>query len=381
MQITAIVEKYGDVRFSLSFAYSITDEETRAFSEVGMPYKVTVDDVAQWLITKGETVDIARVIREWGSGNQYNSGRTITYTSGRGSFACSATQFIENNFHFTSKMLEADYQKEFCDWVLNFKFAKLQAVTKDSIRRRITATIEYVPKSEERVKESEITSVLKVRYPAMLIVPNKGVYRMELHKTQWDSLDDVLAHAEDGVKKCYNSIANAQKRALVEQLDGVRAQMEKQRADAFLMGLKAFSEFDGEWTIKDGYAYYPSKIVATKLKKEEVVYDLATDIYYVQGICVPLDGKIQNFTPWAKTARHTNVGQSEGGKKAICIGTLEGEPLIDVLRRLPSMMTMLNLDSALNGEIAEEIEQSFDSIVKGKGRSRSRRTEVQGWTA
>ena len=121
------------------------------------------------------------------------------------------------------------------------------------------------------------------------------------------------------------------------------------------------------WEERGDYLYLPMRIVATHIKYEGKMYELPKEYvgkYYVKGIYIP-----KKATTVPQYIRIDNANHVNCSWEMCCTGTLHKRKIAEVLDRIPEMFTVLSVNSALNGRIANELIRLIKEIERKKSGS------------
>jgi len=192
-----------------------------------------------------------------------------------------------------------------------------------------------------------------------ILITNNQAYKIQLLPLNIKSFEDLISQATDSLHQMYKLQLQAHVNALQSQIQKLQEELEKTRVEAFIQGLKTFEVVKKlGWTIKDCQLYYTRKIQCKFIKYEDRVYKIPKQYknkFYIKGIKIPLDATVTKA--YAEQAYHCNV-DSNG---QICLGSLEGKQLFEVLQKLPETLKTLNLDSAFDNNAKKELEDIIDN--------------------
>jgi hypothetical protein len=239
--------------------------------------------------------------------------------------------------------------------VLNIITAKIKSqyaeFTNQTKPLQLTQHLVFPSVSTERQEEIDINMLNNA-----ILVLNNGCYTLSLQKLKAQSLDELKLEVQQSIQNIYDMQLKALKDALKEKEEEIKKEIQKARFEGLKVGL-AISQ---DWEVEDDYLIYKYKITANKVKKNNAIYDLDTDKFYIQGLKVPIRETLANVK--CEEAYHPNVS---GTNNKVCLGDLEGEPLTKQnLEKLVEELKTANLDSAYdNTEATEDLEDNFDEYI------------------
>ena len=186
-----------------------------------------------------------------------------------------------------------------------------------------------------------------------LLFTDDGAYILQLRKVDAKSPQDIVNEAIAKIKKMYAMELGAKIKALNRRIETIKRRYEEEKAKLAANALViAMDLVDQGWRYVNGKFIYDKTIVAKKFVKNGVIYDIPDGFdIYVEKLIVPLQNKV--YDVYCKDAYHPNVNFDE--TKRVCIGDLEGEPLHTVLRKLPKLLEIANLDSAYDNDATYEL--------------------------
>jgi hypothetical protein len=224
--------------------------------------------------------------------------------------------------------------------------------------RAIEITQHLVFPSLEKQQEEQINIDMLSKNNIMLIT-NNGMYAINLTKLNSKTLDELKMELQESMQNIYNLQIEALKATIQQKEDEVKKEIQKAKMEGIQIGLS----LSKDWQIEDEYLVYRNIIYATKVKNNEQVYNLNNKNkkkFYISGLKVPLE-QIVSYAE-CEEAYHPNA--KSGGR--VCLGDLEGKPLLEVLQKLPQSLEVANLDSAFENSASEELSTDFDDLIEGE---------------
>jgi len=191
-----------------------------------------------------------------------------------------------------------------------------------------------------------------------LLFTDDGAYILQLRKVDAKSPENLVNEAIAKIKKMYDMELEAKIKALNRRIEIIKRKYEGEKAKLVANALViAMDLIDQGWKYVNGRFIYDKTIMAKKFVKDGVIYDIPGDFnIYVEKLIVPLQNNV--YDVYCKDAYHPNVNFNES--KRVCIGDLEGKPLHIVLRKLPKLLEVANLDSAYDNDATYDLKKYWE---------------------
>lgn len=211
-------------------------------------------------------------------------------------------------------------------------------------------TMEFPSESDDisRVKMPMIT----LSKDSLLVTP-KGIYKLKAVRMRTSTLEELKDELTASIKRMYESRINMQISVFDKRIKDLERTADLVKAEAFSNGVMVADQLKEKWAIVDTSMVYRKTIVAKYIKHHNRIYNIPQEIvdekkFFIGGLKIPIMGRPRSIS--CGESYHVNSMDDTG---TVCMGDLDGFPLEKVLKRLPSSLETLNLDSAY-GEDAYE---------------------------
>jgi len=222
---------------------------------------------------------------------------------------------------------------------------------------------EFVKKyrySHEGVIEDKFLRIIKAINP----------YKIKEIKVEFDKeryikevMDSFRAEIKNMLAK-ERIIINDLKEAFDYEIKNLRRNIEAERQNGFIEGLKSAFKLKKDWKIEGEWLKYTKRIYANRVKCYGRLYRLDDDKkFYVSGLRIYIAPRIFNDYVKCSRAYHPNCrGQS------VCIGDLDGKPISEVIEKVVDLLKTCNLESAYDVEATHELREAVDeSMLEEEG--------------
>ena len=224
----------------------------------------------------------------------------------------------------------------------------------------------------------------QVEYPEFLnkalILTDKGVFSANLTKTKYNSLKDIEKSAIQMVSKSFELQLEAMTSVYKKEIEALTDKIEDVKEEAFKEGFDLFDIIKKDWAIERGCLIYKKPIYVKKAKYKDKIYILEIDDkkykeildedktddeesyekleerYFIKGFSIPIERLVNNTS--CDDSHHPNASDD-----SVCIGDLEGKHISEVLKKVPLMLEIANIDSGFSNEATDEI---TELIERGK---------------
>lgn len=231
---------------------------------------------------------------------------------------------------------------------------------RDMYRRENTARLEVGLGTLDQNVELE---KLNIKNPAVLVTED-GAYAFELKPMKnVDSLQGIKENIYNTLHRDMNSQLQTLKQSYERRIQRLKEKFNRQKNELFAEILKNSKDIFAQWEFVefegDLYLKYKERIIMNKVFYRGVEYDYPGEEgglreFYVSGLKVRVAPFIRESD--VKITRGVNIHfkGSEG-----CIGALNGRPLFQVLKELPDALRIGNMDSPLNIDLSNYLEDKF----------------------
>jgi len=162
------------------------------------------------------------------------------------------------------------------------------------------------------------------------------------------SLDDLSASIAEEYRELTQSLIRSLKGRHEEVIKKMKERVEKSRLEGLLLGLEISEQQPWRVDRERGVLVYPKTIKVKRIRRKKRLYNIESAKFQVKGLQVPAEERVSEAS--ASEAYHPNVSID----RSVCLGTLEGAPLLEVLLRLPASLEVANLDSCYENQASKE---------------------------
>lgn len=120
-----------------------------------------------------------------------------------------------------------------------------------------------------------------------------------------------------------------------------------------------------DWEVMSDRLVYKKTVYVERIKYENKLYEIPEEYqkkFYIKGLTVYITDKVYNEDTTYREKHHPNANGS-----VICLGTLEGKPLSEVLEKLPQLLETINLDSAYDIRETREAKEIIEKCKEVGG--------------
>jgi hypothetical protein len=301
--------------------------------------KATMENVNNAYLMHGSTRDVGDIYSETFciyDQNKYTVSSLLGYAGLR--------RFEEEYGGFTFFLRHLD---EFCTYFV------------EKIRAQIEASREFTAGSASLILFDE----KKENLEAMTIIPDERLvlfsggksYILEAKEAKFDTIDKMYKGGVKSMSRIFDAKLMGMRASYQEEIMNLNQQLsyEYKRGVGDGMNLLSIAKSYG-WKFDDKTQYltYTEPIKATHMKYREVIYELPLGSdFIINGVVMKMmNGVHQGTYSYKDENWHSNVsGPSKNN--GVCIGDLSGKPLMDLIKKIPSMLTTLGFDSPYWGAV------------------------------
>jgi len=223
----------------------------------------------------------------------------------------------------------------------------------------ITTTIQANQTNQPQINLPEIQLL-----PQSLIVTPQGTFKVSLLPiSESKNLQELAQEVTKTFKGIYENQVNIKIKVYEQEIEKLKQEIERVKQEAFVEGLKVYNQIKANWRLNSNYLVYKKTIIPTKIKYNGRIYSIPEDKreFYVKGLKVPIVSIVTSA--YANESCHPNISDSGN----VCLGDLEGKPLLEVLEKLPRELETVNLDSAYDDEPKETAYEILDECDSDSG--------------
>jgi len=184
-----------------------------------------------------------------------------------------------------------------------------------------------------------------------LIVTPQGTFKVSLIPVaESKNLQELTQEITKTFKNIYENQVNVKLQVYQQEIENLKHQIEVVKQEAFIQGLRVYNQIKANWRLNRNWLVYKKEIIPTKIKRDGKIYNIpeSQQEFYVKGLKVPIEPIVA--VAYVSDSYHPNINRDS---KMVCLGDLEGKPLLEVLEKLPKELEMINLDSAFDDEPKE----------------------------
>ena len=203
----------------------------------------------------------------------------------------------------------------------------------------ITTTIQ-----EQHQEQNHQLPEIQLQHENLILTP-QGTFKLSfVPVSNSRNLQELAQEVTKTFKNIYENQVKIRTQVLEQEIEKYKQEIERVKREAFVQGLQTFKEIQKSWRINSNYLVYKKEIIPTKIKYEGEIYIIPEDKreFYVKGLKVPIESIVTSA--YVSDSYHPNISGH------VCLGDLEGKPLLEVLQKLPETLETINLDSAFDDE-------------------------------
>ena len=219
----------------------------------------------------------------------------------------------------------------------------------------ITTTIQANQTNQPQINLPEIQLL-----PQSLIVTPQGTFKVSLIPVaDSKSIQELSQEITKTFKGIYENQVNIKIKVYEQEIEKLKQEIERVKQEAFVEGLKVYNQIKANWRLNSNYLVYKKTIIPTKIKYNGRIYSIPEDKreFYVKGLKIPIESIVTKAI--VTDSYHPNISGY------VCLGDLEGKPLLEVLEKLPRELETVNLDSAYDDEPKETAYEILDECDSG----------------
>jgi hypothetical protein len=229
----------------------------------------------------------------------------------------------------------------------------------EKIRAQIEESKEVVAGSASLI----ILDEKKESMDKMSIIPDERIviftggksYILEAKEAKFDTMEKMYKGGVKSMSRIFDAKLIGMRASYLEEIATLNHQLSseyKRGIGEGMMLLGIAKGYGWKYDEKCQTLIYPKEIAATHLKYRDVIYELPVGSEFViNGVALKLSrGLHQGTYANGNDNWHSNVS---GPKKdnGVCIGDLSGKPLLELVQKIPAMLTTLGFDSPYWGSI------------------------------
>jgi len=277
---------------------------------------------------------------------------------------------------FVKDMTEAELQM-LTDIYANLIIAKMEHIrdmyAQQTTQRMTISMVKTGENAEINLEDTELKTI------PMIMLGNKvvGVEFKEIEGVE--TLEDIKKQSYESLRKNYEAQLRVVKTNADKRITRLKQLFEKEKNELFADILKNSQDVLTNWEFEkignELFLKYKHRIVMDKVLRRGRIYDYPGDLqnmkeFYVSGLKVRVTPFIHERD--VRITRGVNVHFNRPDR--CCIGTLNGQPLFNVLRDIPETLKTANMDSPLNEELASYIRSEFLGKVSERDDVQTRST-------
>jgi len=208
-----------------------------------------------------------------------------------------------------------------------------------------------------------------------IIIANDEVYELKLSKINGKGKKSIIDSIRKQTETAYKVQVEALKAAYTERIKSLEKEIKDILANSISTAVSAIKNLQsGGWFFDKDIIIYPYTITANKIQYRGIFFDIPKEyqVFHVDLLATKIDTVITSVASF--NAFHPNVNTSidypniYDGKiyfnYKVCLGDLNGKPFIDVLKGLPEMLKLINLDSAFSSNATAQAQILFYYLYK-----------------
>jgi len=208
-----------------------------------------------------------------------------------------------------------------------------------------------------------------------IIIANDEVYELKLSKINGKGKKSVVDSIRKQTETAYKVQVEALKAAYTERIKTLEKEIKDISVNSISTAVSAIKNLQSSgWFFDKDIIIYPYTITADKIQYRGIFFDIPKEyqVFHVDLLATKIDTVITNVVSF--NAFHPNVNTSidypniYDGKiyfnYNVCLGDLNGKPFINVLKGLPEMLKLVNLDSAFSSNATSQAQILFYYLYK-----------------
>jgi len=208
-----------------------------------------------------------------------------------------------------------------------------------------------------------------------VIITDDGLYELKLNKINGKGKKSIVDSIRRQIETAYKVQVEALKAAYTERIKNLDKEIKDISVNAISTTVSAIKNLQSNgWFFEKDVIIYPYTITANRIQYRGIYFDIPKEfqIFHVDLLATKIDTTITRVASF--NAYHPNVDTTVNYPNIydgriyfnynVCLGDLNGKPFVDVLKGIPDMLKLINLDSAYSNTATEQAHMLFHYLYR-----------------